>query len=182
MHLLTHALAGWCVGCSLPTSPKERALCIGVSLLPDIDGLSIVGGVQAFYDYHHVLAHNLLFGAASLLLIWWLARCRPLMVLVFVALFHLHLLMDLFGSGPGWGIAYFWPFSSAEYSTRYSWQIDAWQNYAALAALAVWTIAIAVCQKRTPFEYVAPRFDPAILAVLRRSRSDKNQTPGRHSP
>ena len=56
MHLLTHALAGWCFGSTFAPTPKERALCIGVSLLPDLDGLSTLWGVQAYWDYHRELS------------------------------------------------------------------------------------------------------------------------------
>jgi hypothetical protein len=45
----------------------------------------VLGGWDAYQTYHHKIAH--------------------------LALFHLHLVMDFVGSGPGWGIYYFWPFS-----------------------------------------------------------------------
>ncbi len=169
MHLLTHALAGWCVGNCGAGSPRERALCIAVSLLPDLDGVTVLAGVQAFYDYHHVVAHNALVGvvAAGMMALASPERLRAF--LVFVAVFHLHLLMDLLGSGEGWGIAYFWPFTRREFAASFGWAIDAWQNYAALALVVAWTGAIAYRWRRTPLEYVAQRFDAAALRLLPRS-------------
>jgi hypothetical protein len=168
VHLLTHALAGWCTGNAVVDTPRERALCIGISLLSDLDGLAILGGVQAYYDYHHVVAHNAL---AGLLASGVAALFSPRPVrgfIVFLVLFHLHLAMDLLGSGSGWGIAYFWPFDCREYAVSFGWAIDAWQNYATLAVLVVWTLGLATRVRRTPLEHIAPRLEAALLNRNRR--------------
>ncbi|MBK9992245.1 MAG: metal-dependent hydrolase [Verrucomicrobia bacterium] len=163
MHLLTHTLAGWCAGNCVTQSPKVRAWCMGISLLPDIDGVSVVFGVQAFYDYHHTLAHNLLFAFISSVMIGFLNE-RPLRsAVIFFALIHLHFLMDFFGSGPIWGIPYLVPFFRREFVSGVAWEIDAWQNFVALALLGGWTMWIAIRYRRTPFEFVAPRLENAIL-------------------
>lgn len=72
---------------------------------PDLDGLSIVAGRDAFETYHHVVGHNLFFGVlVTLLIVAWSTHKRTMAVLAF-ALFHLHLVMDSFGSGCDGGSA-----------------------------------------------------------------------------
>lgn len=163
MHLLTHALSGWCVGNLLQAGPKERALCIAVSLCPDLDGLSIVGGVQSYWDYHHIVAHNAAFAVIASVACAMLTPNRAANAMRFMVIIHLHFIMDLFGSGRNWGIAYAWPFEIKEYFASRAWELGAWQNYTALVVFAVWSIAVALVQRRTPLEYVAPRFHSGVL-------------------
>src|SRR5207302_7065303 len=87
----------------------------------------------------------------------------------YLALFHLHLVMDYFGSGPGWGIYYLWPFSSwAADNRRVAWEFYSWQNITLAAVLVVWTIFIAVRRGRTPLEALMPRLDRQLVEWLRR--------------
>jgi hypothetical protein len=109
MHSATHVLAEWCFGNAARLTAKERALCMAASILPDIDGLSLLAGVQSYHTYHHLLGHNLTLAVLTTFGMVWFARCSFKAAITFFGLFHLHLTMDLFGSGPGWGIAYLWP-------------------------------------------------------------------------
>lgn len=168
MHLATHVMAGWCAGNALRLTPKERAWCMAVSLLPDADGVSLLGGVEAYGKYHHVLAHNLTFGVIATVAIIGFARVSAKAVILLFALFHLHLLMDFYGSGEGWGIAYYWPWSDRMFYSSHVWSFSSWQNYSAFAGLIVWTLAIAMLRDRTPLEYLAPRLDRLALAALKR--------------
>lgn len=73
---------------------------------PDLDGLDIVSGRDAFETYHHVVGHNLFFGLlVTLLVARWSPHKRTMALLAF-GLIHLHLAMDSFGSGCDWGISY----------------------------------------------------------------------------
>jgi len=163
---ITHVLAGWCAGNVLQLTAKERALCIAASVLPDLDGLSLLGGVDSYQAYHHVLCHNLTFGLAATLGVVCLCRCSLKASVMFLLLFHLHLLMDILGSGPGWGIAYFWAWSSRVFSSSHAWSFTGWQNQVTLLLFAGWTVGIAVRCRRTPLEFVAPRLDALVLRML----------------
>ena len=57
-----------------------------------------------------------------------LARQRLQVGLLALLTFHLHLLCDLAGSGPGWPIWYFWPTSLREWFWDGQWELASWQN------------------------------------------------------
>jgi hypothetical protein len=175
MHPVTHVLAGWCAGNLLTLTPKERALCIVASLLPDIDVLSLIAGVPAYHAYHHVLAHGLTFGLVATLATTWLTRCSPKASAMFFALFRLHLVMDLFGSGPGWGIAYLWPWSDRMIYSSHAWSFSGGQNWVAFLLVAAWNVVIALVYRRTPLEWLASRLDALAVNILKKK---SNQSPG----
>lgn len=85
------------------------------------------------------------------------------MFFIYIALFHLYLLMDLFGSGTGWGIAYYWPFSKRIEGISYYRELYSWQNILAGVFFITWTWLIILKKKRTPLEYIMPEFNPDIL-------------------
>src|SRR6185503_1143671 len=104
------------------------------------DGLSIIAGQESYWDYHHTLGHNLPFGLLLCFILAALSTHRATALGVYLALFHLHLLLDYFGSGPGWGIPYLWPFSKHVSINPYAWAFYSWQNIGTAVALLVWTI------------------------------------------
>ena len=136
----------------------------------DLDGLGIVISQDDYVAFHHVLGHNLMFAVvtASVLTIFsthWLKAFG-----LFLALFHLHLVLDYFGSGPGWGISYFWPFSRYEILNPNAWEFFSWQNLCAAGVFLFWTIAIIFRNRRTPLEAIMPVLDQKIVRVLKRER------------
>jgi hypothetical protein len=167
MHLLTHVLTGWVAGNVLGQVPKVRALCMGVSLLPGIDGLSLIGGIECYQTYHHVIAHNLCFSVVLCSLTACFTTERVKKTVLFIVLYNLHILMDVYGSGIGWGIAYLYPYSTSMYFSTYAWEFSGWQNFLALTSVIITTILIALFQNRTPMEFVAPRFNGIILKILK---------------
>ncbi|MFZ1057971.1 MAG: metal-dependent hydrolase [Candidatus Rokuibacteriota bacterium] len=96
---MTHALLGWAVAQLGRADRATRFWCLVASLAPDLDGLFLLYSEAAYQRYHHLLAHNLLFGIlATLASIRWVGvRLLPL-TLVFSA-FLSHLVSDYFGSG-----------------------------------------------------------------------------------
>src|SRR4051794_15526197 len=114
------------------------------------------------------LPHTLPFGLILCLLLAALSPHRLLSFTTYLALFHLHLLLDSYGSGPGWGIAYFWPFSRRAWVNPAAWEFFSWENLTTAAALIAWTIAIAVRQRRTPLEALMPNLDRQLVETLRR--------------
>src|ERR1700712_4528283 len=105
MHIATHIMSGWCVANALPLGPRERLFCMVAASAADVDGLGMIAGDYYYQEYHHVLGHNLLFAVAiSVLLAAFSRRRRAIAFCAYLALAHLHLLLDYYGSGPGWPI------------------------------------------------------------------------------
>ncbi len=176
MHLPTHVLSGW-VAASLvrDLTPRERALAMVAATAPDLDGLAILAGREAFETYHHVVGHNLFFGLlVTLVVIAWSRHKRAMAILSF-GLFHLHLVMDSFGSGRDWGISYLWPLVQREWVNPWRWNFVSWQNMVAAYGLLLVTVILAMRQGRTPLETIAPSLDRQLVALARRL------VPGRRS-
>lgn len=170
MHIQTHVLSGWCVANIFPLTPRQRLGAMIAASAADIDGVGIVFGQEAYWKYHHTLGHNLLFGLLLSLSLSVMTHGRAGIFFLFLGLFHLHLLMDFFGSGPGWPIAYLWPFSRHPWDNRrWSWAFYSWQNISMAGALVIWTLAIAVRKGRTPLEVVMPNLDRQLVQVLRQA-------------
>lgn len=171
MHIPTHILSGWVAGNLLPTDGRQRLCCMLAASLADLDGLTIVAGRKAYWATHHIVGHNLLFGnAMSVVLAAVSARrwgARLAWFGVYLALFHLHLVMDYYGSGPLWSIEYLWPFSNWKVGLSDAWEFDSWQNKAAgLAMIAAAAAVIAWRWRRTPLERLMPELDRKLVAML----------------
>ena len=178
MHIPTHILSGWCVANLLPLTARERVFCMVAATIPDLDGLGLLAvpfaGPHFYERYHHVLGHNLTFAVISALVLtafsrgaWWR---RVIACLAYFALFHLHLLMDYYGSGPGWGISYWWPWRHGPgywWINPHPWEFSSWQNATAAWLLLAWTVGIAYVCRRTPLEALMPRLDAQLLALGR---------------
>jgi hypothetical protein len=179
MHIPTHLLSGWCAANLLPLNARERLGCMIAASAADIDGLGIIFGREsaAYWDYHHKLAHNLPFALLLAGVLAIFATRRMLAFIVYLALAHLHLLMDYFGSGPNWPIDYLWPFSTWHITNDAAWPFYSWQNMAIALSLLAWTIWIAFRRGRTPIELLAPRLDRAFVQWIRSHAPDATSIP-----
>lgn len=162
MHIQTHLLSGWCFGNLLGLDKRGRSLAILAAGLPDIDGLGILFGPIYYWKYHHLVCHNLLFAFTFSVIHAYFSEQRLKAFFTFILLFHLHFLMDYFGSGTGWLIYYFWPFSNHGIDNPIGWPFLSWQNTATGVIFTVWMIGIAVYQKRTFFECIAPKLNEQL--------------------
>jgi inner membrane protein len=136
--------------------------------IADLDGIGIFFGQKYYWEYHHKLGHNLFFGLLSSLLLAAFANQRLKTFILCLLLFHLHLVMDYFGSGPGWHIHYLWPLGNLILINPHAWEFYSWQNLLAFLLLFLWTLWIARQQGRTPIETITPRLDREMVAALRR--------------
>lgn len=166
MNLLVHGELSWLVGHRLGAR-RDRLLVTLGGVLPDLDGLSLLAGEDAYARWHHLLTHGALaavFLASSLALF---ARRRWAVFAGCLVTFHLHLACDLLGSGVGWPIFYLWPWSDAALSWAGGWELASWQNtvIGLLATLAV--LACALTAGRTVVELFSVRADRAVVAALR---------------
>lgn len=159
MYIQAHVMSGWVAGNYLKLNAKERFFCMLAAGISDLDGLGVLVSQDAYYDYHHIAGHNLLFGVIISLILAVFSTRKIKCFFIYLALFHLHILMDLFGSGEGWAIAYFQPFANYELSIGMSWALFSWQNMLANAFFLFWTIAIIIRRQRSPLEYIMPSLD-----------------------
>ncbi len=140
---------------------------------PDVDGLSLLAGQEAYARWHHVLSHGL--PAALLLcgLLAWRAEDKRGTFLLGLLAFHLHLVCDLAGSGDfalggsGWPVLYLWPLDHVELSWSGQWDLVSWQNtlIGLLATLAC--LLAALRWNRTPVELFSPTADAAVVRTVR---------------
>jgi hypothetical protein len=168
LHIQTHILSGWCAANLVPfCNARQRLFCMIAASIPDIDGAGILLwpinhtlGQELYWDYHHRLGHCILFGIVVSSLLAVMTRRRYLAsFLLYLAMFHLHLALDLAGSGEGWKIHYWWPLNDLGYSVSWVWDLSSWQNRLAFLLLLIWTIGIAYWQRRTPLELLMPSLD-----------------------
>ncbi len=159
MHIQTHILSGWCFGNLLPLAPRDRLLCMIAASALDLDGLGILYSEELYWDLHHRLGHSLLAGLVLSAVLAVFATRKALGFVVFLSLFHLHLVMDYFGSGPGWKIHYLWPLNDYGFESDYVWPLFSWQNLSAFALLLGWTVWIGYAHRRTPLEVLMPSLD-----------------------
>lgn len=149
-----------------------RTWCLLASLAPDLDGLSLLFGQEAYANHHHHLLHNLPFGVlvTAISVRWVGLRAAPLS-LVFAAYLS-HLAGDYCGSGPGWPLWLFRPFANAMVLCQGAWQLVSWQNTLISAIAIVLALVIAARRGYTPLETFVPKVDRAVVeAVQLRTRT-----------
>ncbi|HEY1050963.1 MAG TPA: metal-dependent hydrolase [Prosthecobacter sp.] len=168
MHIPTHILSGWCLADTLDLAPRERLSAMVAASAADLDGLGLFVSVEFYAEYHHVLGHNLL---AGMLLSAGLATLaskphRMKMFCLSLVLFHLHLVLDYYGSGPGWGFEYLWPFADLHVECEHAWELASWENFLAFGILLAWTGIIFVRRRRTPLEVICPSLEARAVRHL----------------
>lgn len=171
MQVPVHLALSWLAGSPL-AGRRDRVLVAWAGVVPDLDALSLLGGAEAFGRYHHILTHGLPAALLTAALCCAAARARWKVLLLSFLTFHLHLACDLVGSGvqhQPWSISYLWPFSNAEYSVNFGWDLASIQNGVIWIAAVVLTAWIGVRWGRTFCEAFLPlRADAAIVAALRK--------------
>src|SRR5947209_3646066 len=173
MHLPTHALASWLVAEAGPErlGRRGRTLVLCAGLLPDLDALSLLGGVEAYQRWHRIVLHNAVAAVVLSSLIMLFARpgARVATGMLSLAAYHLHLLCDLVGSagpdGSNWPVPYFVPFSRRPIEVSFQWGLASWQNVALTIALLLVSWGLAVRRRRTLLEAVSTRADAAVVEV-----------------
>lgn len=166
MQFQTHMLSGWCIGNHLGLSAKERFLCIFAAGIHDLDGLGYFIKEEYYYMHHHVYGHNIFIGFIIAGLFAWMSDNKKKSFWCYLGFFHLHLLMDFFGSGPGWGLAFFWPFYGKIIQNPLVWEFMSWQNMGTAAIFYLWTFYILYSKKRTFLEFPMPSLDKKIVDLF----------------
>jgi len=166
MHTQTHLVISWLAGHRL-AARRDRVLEAWAGVLPDLDGLAVLAGGDAYEKWHHTFGH----GLAGAMLVSALAatfgRRRVSTAILAFVVFHLHLACDLLGADQ-WPIFYFWPWSTRGWTVPFGWPLDSWQNWVAMLAALALSLRIALVRGRTFAETFLPqRADAAIAAALR---------------
>jgi hypothetical protein len=101
MNPISHFLITWNISAITSKEKRDRILITLGGVLPDIDGLGIVldlflkkqGGKWLFYsEYHHYFAHNIGMAIIGSLVTFLIATRKLATVLLFLLVFHIHLL------------------------------------------------------------------------------------------
>jgi inner membrane protein len=166
MSPIVHAELAWLAAARV-AARRDRLLVVLAGVAPDLDGLALLGGEEAYGRYHHVLFHN--FGGALLttVLCALCARSKAWTALLALLAFHLHIVCDLAGSGPGWPVWYFWPLARTPWSWAGQWDLASWQNGLVALAATLGCLACAMPLGRTPVELFSQRIDARVVATLR---------------
>jgi hypothetical protein len=114
-----------------------------------------------------VLTHGLVSAVVLSLIFAAFAKRRFAVLGLAFVMFHLHLLCDLAGSGPGWPIAYLQPFSPAELSWSGQWNLASWQNSVIGLGATLAVLGCAVPYGRTLVELVSLKADGEVVKAIR---------------
>jgi inner membrane protein len=184
MNIITHALTGWCLAEMVPgLGRREKGWITFAAVAPDLDGLGAIAELSTEHtarpllwwtEYHHVLAHNLLFAMCMAIGGAWFARTARVRtaLLAFVAV-HTHIAGDVLGSrGPDgyqWPIPYLYPFrSEPELIWAGQWYLNAWPNIVMTIVLMAVTIWLAWRRGYSIVGLFSTRGDRAFVEALRR--------------
>lgn len=166
---ITHGLISW-----VSTYPlrdrKDRILVTTAGLIPDIDGVGAIISIDYYSKYHHILAHNIFFGIIISIIALLISKQKKLTAFLALLSFHLHLICDLFGSGAGWGVQYFWPINNInfEFKAPFQWELDSWQNLVVTAICIAIIIFISLKKNRTILEVINVKMDMTVVSVFKK--------------
>jgi inner membrane protein len=167
MSPIIHGCVGWLIG-HRSSSRRVRAVCTIAAVAPDIDGAGLLISDDLYLAWHHRLAHGMAFAVATAVLAALVCRReRPVRAAGLAVLaFHSHIAMDLVGSGPGWPILYWWPWSTAEWLPSWQWDLASWQNSLFGLVVVLACLATARTVGRTPVELFSPRADRRVVDTI----------------
>lgn len=161
-------MISWLIGSSLPER-RDRRLVAWAGVAPDLDGLTVLAGIESYGRWHHLLTHGLV--TAIVVTALWASLARDRLKVAGLALltFHIHLVCDLLGSGVQWPLTYFWPFSAYQLFTPFGWELDSWQNWVVAVMALLACARIGVVYGRTFGETFLPaKLDALVAETLRR--------------
>src|SRR5688572_7554152 len=109
-----HAQVGWFSGWLAGLRRRDRVIVAIAGAVPDIDGLSLLFGIDAYFAAHHVWLHNVWTAMLAGLAASLLAERRMVTALLAMSAVLLHILSDglgLLAQAPLWPLSRwsFWP-------------------------------------------------------------------------
>lgn len=148
-HFLTHVGLSWILANLLPLATRDRVLIVLAGTVLDLDGVGILWSEHAYAVAHRAVGHGVLPGGLVVILALRLAVSPWTTAALAAASFHLHLLLDLVGTG-GAPIRYLWPFSDRGWSWDGHWVLASWPNAGVMAATALGVLVIARRRRPSP--------------------------------
>lgn len=179
----SHLLSSWLVANYFVPTQRERRIVTLAGLSPDLDAIGWLadrvndwrGYVSDYYfEYHHVIGHNVVASLIISAIVCSLASTRrPLIFMVSMLVIHLHLLCDLLGSrGPDgyqWPIHYLYPLNAElEWAWSGQWELSAWQNTAITLTLLGIAMAWAWKQRYSFVQVICGWLDREFFKMLER--------------
>ena len=142
LHFLTHIGQSWIVAQLAPLSARDRWLVVLAGTVLDLDGVGILWSESAYVATHRIVGHGLVAGLAVVAMAMLVAD-RPRITALFAALaFHLHLVLDLVGTG-GLPIRYLWPVWDRGFTYDGRWVLASWPNVAVMLLTLLGVIVLA---------------------------------------
>lgn len=166
MNPIVHGELSWLMSQKLPAR-RDRLLVMAAGLAPDLDGLSLLGGVESYGRWHHLIMHGFIAALGVTAVCAALGRRRVAVGLLSLAAFHLHIVCDLAGSGADWPVFYLHPFSERAFSWSGGWELASWQNSLIGMAATAACLACALWFRRTIVEVFSQAADAKVVAALR---------------
>ena len=176
MHIPTHILSGWCVASVLKLTPRERFFAMVAAAVADVDGIGKIISENLYQDLHHKLGHNVFFAIVVSIVLTIFSTHRVKAFALYLLLTHVHLLLDYYGSGPGWPIWYLWPVNDFKFKNENAWEFFSWQNISAGYGMVALTFFLSWKHRRTPLEFVMPSLDHKLVTMLHRRPPDDLDT------
>lgn len=149
LHFFTHIGLSWLVASLWPGSRRDRWLVVAAGVLPDLDGAGIVWSEHAYLAAHRAVGHGLLFALLLLAVAALRADAPWPAATLALASFHLHLLLDVVGTG-GLPVRYFWPLSDRGWTYDGHWALASWPNAVVMALTLIAVLAVAWRRRRAP--------------------------------
>lgn len=114
MWVVGHGQVGWFLARGARLEAQDRKLVTVAAMLPDLDGLSILGGYGLYYSGHHVWLHSVWAALGFALLAATFATRRLVVFGLSLVAVALHVVSDGFGllaCAPLWPVSnwVFWP-------------------------------------------------------------------------
>jgi hypothetical protein len=184
MFPVTHLLASWIIAVKTTDNARDCRLVALAGIAPDLDGLGLItdlirNGINhtdsfpCYQYWHHYLLHGIAGAALISVVAAMLARHRWRVLVLSMAVVHLHLLCDLAGSrGPDpvdlWPIFYLGPFrKDPMWIWNGQWRLDGWQNQLISVGLLAWSLRIAVARGTSFAGLISSRLDELFVTTLR---------------
>jgi inner membrane protein len=188
MNPATHFLLGWLTANTVPLKRRERTLVTLAGVVPDVDGAGLLieqATKNSAYPllwwskYHHVLAHNLLFGLFFAVVAFLLSTRRWKTAVLALISFHIHIFCDIIGArgpdGHQWPIPYLVPFSDQpQLAWDGQWALNAWPNFLITIVALIATFYLAWKRGYSPVGIFSPRGDQAFVSTLRKRFPHRN--------
>ena len=169
MYVFAHAGIGWILAEAGHGDRRFRQAVFLASLIPDIDGLSLLFGYQAYGNYHDRITHSIPFGVIVMMFAAIYCRKYRLKAMAFAALAYMsHLIGDFFLSG--WPIALWYPFGRVEIESSNGIWLGHPINHILNAISVACLIWMGWRFKRTPFEVLSVNMDQRICNLLFRNK------------